>query len=921
MTFTPGQRWNSLTEPELGLGVVELVEGRQVVIRYPARDVVRRYGMEDAPLVRARLSEGQVAKSLEGLTFRIEQIEEIDEILVYRGEGEELRETELDAHLDVATPENRLRMGQVDDHRLFDLRHEALTIQHEMLASPARGFLGPCIRLFDHQLSIARDVCDRHRVRVLLADEVGLGKTIEALLILHRMLLTGRVERALVMVPPALVHQWLAEAYLRFNLVLRVLGRDTHGEGSIDLESEDLPSELLASQLFVCPLGVAINESFTHAEWDLLIVDEAHHLEPGGPEFELVAKLAKKVDHVLILSATPDRDGENAHFRRLGLLDPARFQDFDAYQQEAQHYQTLADTAERLQIGDPLEDSDRSLLNDRLDAPDLRSLLASGDPTEAARRILLARLLDLHGIGRVMFRNVRARIPGFPRRVPNIVELDAGDRLSLCEEFLADIEGDPDYRLPDVRHDPRTIWLRDFLATHPDQRVLVLCSTREKTEAFAAALSKGRRNVARFHEEMSAIERDRQAGWFLASDGPQVLVSSAIGAEGRNFQVASNLVLLDMPLAADRLEQLIGRVDRIGQGEEIRIHTIVLPGTPQARLARWFDQALRVFNRPWHGSPVIAREFDEPLLDALLDEEETAIDELIERGRQRNQQIIEELENGRDRLLELTSFDIDAAFELREAIQAAEQDTSLERFMIHAFDRAGLDVEEIGKRSYFVRAGPDYHRPFPGFVGTEMGVTFDRETGLARPELALLTWDHPMCRDTIDSILAHETGNACIARLASETPGLLLECLYVAEPTLARELRADRFFPPTPIRIVVDAAGNEWTDDLENWGERLSAADTAILETSQVRDLLPVLQDRARDLASARGPALAGDATQRMHAEIATAVQRLSDLARHATVDPLELALGHAELEALDSGLTEFRIRLDGLRLILVTPS
>lgn len=921
MTFVAGQRWNSLTEPELGLGVVELVEDRQVVVRYPARDVVRRYGIEDAPLMRVRLAQGQIARPRDGAEFRIEQVEEIDSLLLYHGAGQTLTETCLDADLDVASPENRLRMGQVDDYRLFDLRQEALTIRHQMLASPARGFLGASIKLFDHQLSIARDVCDRHRVRVLLADEVGLGKTIEALLILHRMLLTGRVERALVMVPPALVHQWLAEAYLRFNLVLRVLGRDTHGDGSIDLESEDLPSELLASQLFVCPLGVATNKSFTDAEWDLLIVDEAHHLEPGGAEFELVAKLTKRVDHVLILSATPDRDGEEAHFRRLGLLDSARFQDLEAYREEAQNYQVLADTAERLQLGDPLTDSDQTLLSERLDTPELTQLLAGGDPSPSARRTLLSRLLDLHGIGRVMFRNVRARIPGFPRRFANIVELDAGDPEALREEFLADLNKDTDYQVPNVRLDPRAIWVREFLANHPEERVLVLCSTRAKTEAFAAALAKGKREVARFHEDMSSIERDRQAGWFLAADGPQVLVSSAIGAEGRNFQVASNLVLLDLPLAADRLEQLIGRIDRIGQGEEVRIHCIVRPGTPQARLAHWFDQALKVFDRPWHGSPVIAREFDTALLEALLSEDESDINELIKRATVRNQQIVSELENGRDRLLELTSFDIDAAFELRETIQKAEQDTALERFMFHAFDRGGLDIEEIGKRSYAIRTGPDYHRPFPGFIGNEMGVTFDRATALDRPELALLTWDHPMVRDTLDTMLAHDSGNACVAQISGTPPGLLLECIYVAEPTAARELRADRFFPPTPIRIVVDVAGREVTSDAHNWGDRLKPMEADILETAQIRDLVPTLQEHARSIAMTKGPAIAATARTQMHHELATAVQRLSDLDRNSPVDPIELAAAHSELEALNTGLTHFRLRLEGLRLIMVTPN
>ena len=123
-------------------------------------------------------------------------------------------------------------------------------MRHHLLASPMRGLFGGRIRLFDHQLSVAYHACQRSRVRVLLSDEVGLGKTIEALLILHRMLLTGRVENALILVPPALVHQWLAEAYLRFNLVLRVMGSDTYEEGR--LTSERRPPRACSTPSSLC---------------------------------------------------------------------------------------------------------------------------------------------------------------------------------------------------------------------------------------------------------------------------------------------------------------------------------------------------------------------------------------------------------------------------------------------------------------------------------------------------------------------------------------------------------------------------------------------------------------------------------------------------------------------------------------------
>ncbi len=916
MDFTPGQRWHSLTEPELGLGLVEAVEGRQVVMAFPARDVVRRYATGDPPLARSRLTEGQQARDRDGHSFNIEEVLEVGSLLLYRGEGRELSESELHAEVDVATPENRLRSGQVDDFRLFDLRHDALLVRHQMLASPARGFVGGRIRLFNHQLSIARDVCERHRVRVLLADEVGLGKTIEALLILHNLLLTGRVENVLILVPPALVHQWLAEAYLRFNLVLSVMGEDTHGGGTIDVESEDLPDQLLDSQLFICPLGVEVGDLFMETPWDIVIVDEAHHLQPDSAELALVTQLAEHTEHVVLLSATPDRDGEEAHFGRLALLDPARFHDIDAYYRDAQHYRQLATVAEHLQRGDPLDGDDRALVKERLAGDDIDELLVTDD--SQSQRLLLARLLDLHGLGRVMFRNVRARIPGFPRRVPHVIELEEGDPERLRREFLADIGRDESFRFAATAQDVRVVWLGEFLTTHAGQKVLVLCSNRLKVETLARALETPQRKVARFHEGMGNIERDRQAAWFLDSEGPQVVVSSAVGAEGRNFQVARHLVLFDLPTSADRLEQAIGRVDRIGQGNEVHLYPLVMTGTPQARLRRWYAEALHIFDRPWHGSPAIEREFGDELVEALLSQDGRAIEQLVERGTARNEEIIKELESGRDRLLELTSFDVQAGHQLQQTIGRMESGDELESFMVDAFERHDLDVEVTGPRSYAVRTGMNYHRPFPGFVGHEMGVTFDRPTALDHPDRVLLTWDHPMVRDTIDSLLEHEIGNAAVARLSGGDPGLLLEALYVADTTLDQHLRADRFLPPTPIRVVVNLEGE--SVDAIDMRDRLEGLDGSVLDLPQVGSLLPGLLEKARDVASDRGIEIAAAARERMRGVLEPAVQRLIELSRvNAAVGETEIEAARAELSALADGLDSVRVRITGLRLVLVS--
>ena len=116
-------------------------------------------------------------------------------------------ESSLSDTISFSTPEERLRNGHIDPGQVFDLRYEAICHQFDYRKSPVRGFIGGRIDLVPHQFYIAHEICSRQIPRVLLADEVGLGKTIEACLIIHRLLSAGRIDRVLILVPPSLVHQ------------------------------------------------------------------------------------------------------------------------------------------------------------------------------------------------------------------------------------------------------------------------------------------------------------------------------------------------------------------------------------------------------------------------------------------------------------------------------------------------------------------------------------------------------------------------------------------------------------------------------------------------------------------------------------------------------------------------------------------
>lgn len=160
----------------------------------------------------------------------------------------------------------------------FALRYRARKFMSEQFKQAQSGLRGIRASLIPHQLYIANEVGKRHNPRVLLADEVGLGKTIEAGMIIHQQIMDGRAERVLIIVPESLQHQWLVEMLRRFNLRFSLFDDSRYSESLLD---SDNPFE--TEQMIICSLDFVRKnkqrfEHLVEATWDMLVVDEAHHL-------------------------------------------------------------------------------------------------------------------------------------------------------------------------------------------------------------------------------------------------------------------------------------------------------------------------------------------------------------------------------------------------------------------------------------------------------------------------------------------------------------------------------------------------------------------------------------------------------------------------------------------------------------------
>ncbi len=897
------------SEPELGLGIVLKAEFSRVEMFFPAANEHRQYSLKSAPLRRVQFKEGDRIKLHSGENLVVESLSESGGLITYHAAGRDIPEAHLSDTISFSKPEDRLLGSQVDENRIFELRAETLFRRTEILRAPARGFLGGRVDLIPHQIYISNEVASRLIPRVLLADEVGLGKTIEASLILHRLHLTGRAARILILLPEPLIHQWFVELWRRFNLLFSIFDLD-RCEAIESAQPGTNP--FLENQLVICSLAFLSGHpdrahQALEAGWDLLVVDEAHHLrwsaaEPST-EYNLVEAFASKTQGLLLLTATPQQLGPESHFARLRLLDPNRYSDLGAFQKEAEHYEAVAESLDALLNGKPLSAKDTSLFGKR--SPHLKrhaAALTAGAPD--AQSNLVSALLDSFGTGRVMFRNTRAALHGFPERKALLHKLKSVKGLE--EDAL------------------KVKWVATLLRENPDEKFLLICESRKLAERIHQMLLE-EINVAAaiFHEGLTLIQRDRNAAFFAEPEGARILICSEIGSEGRNFQFAHHLVLFDLPENPELLEQRIGRLDRIGQTETIHIHVPYVPESQGEILARWYHEGLNAFEKNVHGASQIAAELA-PELTALRSEFDTKVlRAFITKTKTIASKITGKLQRGQDRLLELNSCRAEKANATIEQIQSSDEDSAFESYFIRLADYFGVNIEflEKGTRSYLLTPGHLLKEAFPGVTEAGLSLTFQRARALSREDLAFLTPDHPSVLGAVDLLLSSEAGNAAFGVWKDAgQEGLLLECYFVLECVAPPALHLDRFLPPTPIRMLVDHALADLSEeDLLSEVPLEEGEVSKLLDKGAVkRKLLPAMLEKSQALATDRMNRLVIEATASMDTQLQREIERLEGLqAINDHIRPEELNSLRQEKESLRSALASARVRLDSLRLIL----
>ncbi|MGD0960766.1 MAG: RNA polymerase-associated protein RapA, partial [Methylomonas sp.] len=843
--FIPGQRWISNTESELGLGLILEAESNRVTVLFLATGERRIYAKDNAPLTRVRFSEGDVIESADYAKITIQQVQQHSGLLTYigldaEGQLQQIDEMELNHHIQFNKPQDRLFTGQFDPAAWFKLRYETWRRQQQHQQSPVKGLQGARAALIPHQLYIAKHAANRALPRIMLADEVGLGKTIEAGLITHHRLINGLSQRVLILAPESLLHQWLVEMLRRFNLRFSIF------DESRCLTSLD-ENPFLSEQLVLCSQGFF--NLYPHrrpqaldAAWDLVVVDEAHHLQwsenASSDDYLFVEQLAVETPGLILLTATPEQLGKESHFARLRLLDPDRFYSFQQYLQEESQFEPVAKLAHLLISGQRIDSLDleqlKTLLkhdkadklltqvNENLNAETAEASIRQSGHISRAREELIDLLLDHHGTGRILFRNSRHTVQGFPDR----------------ERYGYLLEGEESQ---DLQSSPYFYWLVDQLKALGEEKALLICKRAETVIQLEQLLRQHIGHTAAiFHEGMSIVERDRSAAFFVDEDSrAQVLICSEIGSEGRNFQFVRHLILFDLPENPDLLQQRIGRLDRIGQKHIIQIHIPYLRNSARQVLFRWYDEGLNAFRHNCSGAAMVYKSMGDDLHAAMTSLDPVKIDALIRQTQLVNQQVEEELHNGRDLLLEMNSCRPEEADQLVEQIRREENDGGLWPYMEALFDCYGVDVEHHSRDCNILWPSENLRiAHFPMLQDDGLTVTVNRDIALKREDMQFITAEHPMVLSAMDLVLSSETGNAAVSVVKHpQLPAgqYMLELLFVLECSAPEQLQVGRFLPPTPIRILLDQHQQDLTARIKH-EEMLDTRDN--FERSQICQFL-----------------------------------------------------------------------------------
>ena len=692
-------------------------------------------------------------------------------------------------------------------------------------------------------------------------------------MILKELRSRGVAKRVLIIVPPNLIRQWQFEMKTKFNENFSLLNTATVRFLRDEQKFEGNP--FTYSNSVLCSSSWVVNNSWarqcTTADWDLIIVDEAHHARSrrDGTQsllYRLIRDLSP-TEHMtrglLFLTATPMQIDTHELYSLVELLDPALFpseHDFDRHRKAIPGLSRLVERLTR--HGFPLHDEPSELtarhVAKRLDLDPNEAYIRLKDPGD--RVSLTEELADRHLLSKVLIRNRKSEVGGFVgrnvthwdvtltpeertavRAVWNYVQygyqfaehtnnaavgfvmaifqklmassieairqslrkrrekigyqnvyslIDLEERLEDDEietDLLAD--GEDEFRLLDqalkaleeVKHDSKACvlvkQLEDVFNVQNDEKVIVFTEFLETQKFLHGLLEDQGWGVNIFHGKLKPEMKDLAVARFRDHGGPQVLISTEAGGEGRNFQFCHMLVNYDLPWNPMKIEQRIGRVDRIGQTRVVNIFNFAVKDTIEDRILRVLEERIQVFEEVVGG------------LDPILGEAERDIRKVMRASEEKREAALEEFERGiEDRKKKartaqrlLDDFIMDTKSYRREIVERIAgqpppiNDERLEHFIKQLLFSVKTNVRRTGDIHDLTFSGEFYDTHRKIFIdGKKRRAVFRRARHLDEENVEFVAFGHPVVEAIVEGVLgpSHEgvTGTRRIPAHSGLTP-------------------------------------------------------------------------------------------------------------------------------------------------------
>lgn len=896
----------------------------------------------------------------------------------------------------IRDPLERFRNGYIGRASDFNLKSVAADLWTQHLHNELVSLDHARVDLKPHQVGVVHRVISNYPHRFLLCDEVGLGKTIEAAMVIKELKARKQARRILILVPSSLQLQWQFELKTKFNEVFSIYNRDTIR--FLENQGENQPWAA-ADQIIVSHSWASYSEKrreqITAVDWDLVIVDEAHHAREQryGTRttrtnlYRLVRDLVARPEHnrrsALFLTATPMQLQRHELYSLVEMLDPILFASEEDFVEHIEDLAGLSQLADRLGANglpegeENLEDLadqvsgytgltiDQALFELRKGDTDAvirhleashrlsevlirnrRSVVGGFQPRHAYRwkvtpsdlekdiyrnlqQVLkegyaLAESTNRNAIGFLMssfqrlatssnrallasLKKRRDKVLSMQRAGQDISIVDAEDALDsdeasadVIDSIVQDVELDVSSMtdliilLERVKTDSKAIKLARELnqlsGEDPDAKVLIFTQFRETQDMLKEVLEGSGWGVNLFHGQLDVRQKDQAINRFKESTGPQVLISTEAGGEGRNLQFCHLLVNYDLPWNPMKVEQRIGRVDRIGQDHPVSVFNLYVEGTIEERVLDVLEYRIKLFNEAIGGLEPIIGEIEADIRKALRLADEAREQHLQRLAEQTERNVIEARKA--DRQMADLILDKKSGYGAAIARIAAEADEPVSSEHYEEFLKSllasvntylkGPDLHGV----YQIQLHPPVTIEWPHLVHGQdrRRVCFDPRRNVDSENVEYMGFGHALIDALVESrIKRWSDGTTAIRRIPiTETSGWQFNWLVTIASVLDTQLVHPSFVSDSGDINRVIGAWLLYKSRLREGEEMAAAIDADALEeayllaTRDVGELVDELARQARDTGAER----ADEERARVHA--------LADYRKQAATDRLE---------------------------------